>query len=491
MFRWSSQKISLRNRIFVSMIFLTIISTVLIAGVSILQYQNEAKQYHNEKFLNHENEILQHINYALATTSFPINTQNVPYIFREKIHEISSIHKIEVNFYDLNGKLIKSSASNFAVDSVNMQLSEDILKLVNKSVDKRYVERFVKDNQKYLASYTEIRDEKFKPIAILNLPYIEDDKLYNEELEKFLINTVQVYLFILTVSIFLAYYLSNYITNSLKIISEKINEIQLTKKNEKIHLDSKSKEIGLLINAYNDLVDQLEESAKKLAQSEREGAWREMAKQIAHEVKNPLTPMKLTIQNFERKFDANDPKIVEKLNQYTQTLLEQIDTMSAVASTFSNFASLPMQNNEWLQVNEVVGNALQVFESPNLHWYPDDNHPKLYFDRSQLVRLVTNLVKNALQATESVENPDVQIKVTSTNTDLYLSVSDNGIGIPEHIQDKIFEPKFTTKSSGMGLGLAIIKNIIESYQGSIQFTSIAFQKTEFIVHLPLHTNEIS
>jgi len=491
MFRWSSQKISLRNRIFVSMIFLTIISTVLIAGVSILQYQNEAKQYHNEKFLNHENEILQHINYALATTSFPINTQNVPYIFREKIHEISSIHKIEVNFYDLNGKLIKSSASNFAVDSVNTQLSEDILKLVNKSVDKRYVERFVKDNQKYLASYTEIRDEKFKPIAILNLPYIEDDKLYNEELEKFLINTIQVYLFILTVSIFLAYYLSNYITNSLKIISEKINEIQLTKKNEKIHLDSKSKEIGLLVHAYNDLVDQLEESAKKLAQSEREGAWREMAKQIAHEVKNPLTPMKLTIQNFERKFDVNDPKIAEKLNQYTQTLLEQIDTMSAVANTFSNFASLPVQNNEWLHVNEVIGNALQVFESASLHWKPDPNPPKLFFDRSQLVRLVTNLVKNALQATESVENPDVQIKLSSTKTDLYLSVSDNGIGIPESIQDKIFEPKFTTKTRGMGLGLAIIKNIIESYQGSIQFTSVAFQKTEFIVHLPLHSSEIS
>ncbi len=485
--QWN-RKLSLRNRIFLSMIFLTIISSALIAAVSLLQYRSENKVYQTKKFNDHETEILKHINYALSTTSFPIITENIPFIFKDKIHEISNIHNVQINFYNLNGELIKTSTSNFAVDSVSTKLSADLLRLINKSSEKKYSERIRINNKNYLNSYTEIVNEKFKPIAIMNLPYPEDDKIFRDEIGLFLIKMLQVYVFILFVSIFLAYYLSNYITNSLKLISEKINEIQLNKKNEKIYLDIKSKEINLLIDAYNDMVDQLEASAQKLAQSEREGAWREMAKQIAHEVKNPLTPMRLTIQNFERKFDATDPNIKEKLHQYTITLLEQIDTMSAVASTFSNFASIPVQNNELLNLTEVAQNTIDVFDNKKVRLITPNQVIQLVFDRSLLVRILTNLIKNAVQACKEVDVPKVEVVLEQHQNHALIRVLDNGIGIPEAIKDRIFEPKFTTKSSGMGLGLAIIKNIVESYQGTVHFESKPFESTEFVVTLPLKNN---
>lgn len=479
-----NKKISLRNRIFLSMIFLTVISSVLIAAVSLLQYSSENKIYLSKKFNDHEQEILKHINYALSTTSFPIVTENIPFIFKDKIHEISNIHNIQINFYNLKGELIKTSSSNFAIDSVASVLNKDLLRLISKSSDKKYVERVKIGNKNYLSSYTEIVDDKFKPIAIMNLPYPEQDKIFRDEIGLFLLKMLQVYIFILFISIFLAYYLSNYITNSLKVISEKINEIQLTKKNEKINLDIKSHEINLLINAYNDMVDQLEDSAQKLAQSEREGAWREMAKQIAHEVKNPLTPMRLTIQNFERKFDAKDPDIQNKIHQYTNTLLEQIDTMSAVASTFSNFASIPQQNNELLNLTKIAQNTIDVFDKNIVTLNASNETLYIFFDRSLIVRILTNLVKNALQATSHLVNAKVDVDISKENNTIRIDVTDNGVGISEDIQHRIFEPKFTTKTSGMGLGLAIIKNIVESYQGSIFFDSEPNIKTTFTVLLP-------
>ena len=154
------------------------------------------------------------------------------------------------------------------------------------------------------------------------MPYVEDDGFYEKELQNFLIRLGQVYAFMLLIAFALAYFLSSYITKSLKTISDKMRETSLNQKNEKIVLEANSKEINLLIKSYNGMVDELEQSAQKLAQSEREEAWREMAKQVAHEIKNPLTPMRLTVQSFERKFDANDPDLKQKLNSDFQSPAE-------------------------------------------------------------------------------------------------------------------------------------------------------------------------
>lgn len=485
-------KLSLRVRIFISMIFLTVISSILIASVSIYQFRKEAKDYHQERLLRKETAIKEHINYILNTTTYPLTTENIPLIFseRDKIHELSDIHGLEINFYDLEGNLLKSSKSSFAVDKDPKSIDIYLIKLVQSSLDKRYVEYREINGVKNLSSYSEIKDAQFKPLAVMNIPYIEDDGYYEKELQKFMIRFGQVYSFMLILSILLAYFLSSYITKSLKTIAEKLTITQLNRKNQKIELETSSTEIQLLIESYNNMVAELEDSAVKLAQSEREQAWREMAKQVAHEVKNPLTPMRLTIQNFERKFDPKDPNIHQKIKDYTKTLLQQIDIMSSVANAFSNFASMPAQQNERINVVEIIQLGLEIFNENYIRFEPSEKEIYLNMDRTQLIRIITNLVKNATQAvTDFTENPVVIVSVNQNSEKLIITVKDNGIGISEENKTQVFEPKFTTKSSGMGLGLGIIKKIIENYNGTITFESQQNKGTTFMVTLPINTYE--
>jgi len=328
------KNLSLRVRIFLSMIFLTLIASVLIAAVSIYQFRKEAREYHQDRLERKEIAIAEHINYVLQTTTYPLTTENIPLIFKDKIFELADIHSMEINFFDLKGKLLISSKAIFKLDKDKPKINPSTLKIIQSSIDKRYIEFSKINDQPFRSSYTYLKDTKFKPLGILNLPYEENTEFYDNEVQNFLIRFGQVYVFMFLISIVLSYFLSSYITKSLKIISDKMEETQLNQRNEKIVIVDGSKEINLLIKSYNNMVDKLEESATILAQSEREHAWREMAKQVAHEIKNPLTPMRLTVQSFQRKFDVNDPNIAQKLDDYTKTILQQIDTMTAVAGAF-------------------------------------------------------------------------------------------------------------------------------------------------------------
>lgn len=468
------------------MIVLIIVASILLASISIIQFKNEAKEYHQERLERKEDAIKENINYVLSNTTYPLTEKNLKLIFKDKIHELSDIHNFEINIYGLNGELIKSSKSTFSVDAVAPPIPKYIIKLVHSSIEKRYVDIKTIDGKKNRSSYSLIKDDKFKPLGILNLPYVEDDTYYQAELQNFLIRLAQVYTFMLLVAFGVAYFLSSYITKSLKTISDKLSETSLTQKNEKIVLEANSKEINLLIKAYNGMVDKLEESAHKLAQSEREEAWREMAKQVAHEIKNPLTPMRLTVQSFQRKFDANDPNLKQKLNDYSETLIQQIDAMSSVASAFSSFASMPAQQNENLNVVSVVELTLDIFNEEYIVFEADESEIISKMDRTQLVRIINNLVKNAIQSIpENQKEKSILVSVKKVDSNILISVKDNGIGIEPESIERIFEPKFTTKSSGMGLGLGIIKNIIENYKGTITFDSQSGKGTTFIVCLPL------
>ena len=232
------------------------------------------------------------------------------------------------------------------------------------------------------------------------------------------------------------------------------------------------------------MIDELEQSAAKLARSEREQAWREMAKQVAHEIKNPLTPMRLSVQSFERQFDPGDPNVRTKVAEYSKTLIQQIDTMSNIASAFSNFAEMPAQQNETLDVVKIVKLALDIFNEDYIHFIADEEVIIAKLDRTQLIRVVTNLVKNAIQAVPDVEAPRILVSVVSEGSFVKIAVADNGIGISDEYKDKVFEPKFTTKSSGMGLGLGMVKNIVETYHGSISLQSVEGKGTTFTVAIP-------
>mgnify|MGYP003114350058 FL=1 len=479
------KRLSLRARIFVAMILLVLLASILIAAVTIYQYNEEAKDYHRERLERKEKAIRSSINFAIRETTYPVTTENIPLIFKTKIFDIDAIHNLQINLYDLDGQLLKSSKRTIQRDTTEICLSAEVLNKLSNTLEHRHVIKIRENGQTFQSSYTFITDQKFKNLAILNLPYLENDDFLNRELKEFLLRLGYAYLVMILVAIGFAYFISKYITRSLKTISDKMNEIRLEKRNKKIEIESSSDEIETLVNSYNSMIEELEDSAVKLATSEREQAWREMAKQVAHEIKNPLTPMRLSVQSFQRKFNPEDENIHQKVEEYSNTLIEQIDTMSSIASAFSNFAKMPAQKSEILNVAHIVKLALDIFNEHYIMFYPDDDDIIAKFDRTQLIRVVTNLVKNGIQAIpEGSENPKIEVRVFSENDTVNITVEDNGFGISEENKAKIFEPKFTTKTSGMGLGLAMVKNIVETYNGSITFTSQLGKGTIFTVAFP-------
>ncbi len=466
------------------MILLVLIASVLIAGVTVYQYREQSKDYHRSRLERKEGQIVQSIEYTLKATTYPVTTENLALILKDEIYRIADVQNVNFNIYDLQGNLIKSSRPKFNYDSITSKLDVHILEALSVSLDKRYVEQNAAVGDKYQDAYRYITDNKFKPIGILNIPYFEDNTFNEMELREFLMRLGAVYLVMFGIAIVLAYLISKYITRSLQTISDKMNQTRLAQRNQKIIVEKPSSEIKTLIESYNSMIDQLEASAARLARSEREQAWREMAKQVAHEIKNPLTPMRLSVQSFQRKFDPEDPDANTKIEEFSRTLIQQIDTLSSIASAFSSFAEMPAQQNETLNVVQTVKLALDIFNENYIHFIADEEKIIAKLDRTQLVRVVTNLVKNAIQAVPDVDSPRILVTVASDGDEVKISVADNGTGISDDFKDKVFEPKFTTKTSGMGLGLGMVKNIVETYQGTIDFTSQKGKGTVFTVKFP-------
>ena len=484
------QNISLRIRIFIAMILLIFLATILIISVTIYQYDEQTKEYNVSRFGRKEETLKKETAIQLYQRStIAVTTENLQTIFHKAIYEIAFIHNLEISLYDLKGSLLKTSVPFGLKDSIPKNLSTLKVSQLKSSTNSRVFEIIEFNKINIETSYTYILDALSNRIGILKLEFNQDNTAQEYELKEFLTRLIIVYFFMFLIAIMLAYFLSSYITRSIKSITDKMKRTRLNERNEKIVLNSASAEIGILVEGYNNMIDELEESAVKLATSEREQAWREMAKQVAHEIKNPLTPMRLSVQSFERRFDVTDPNIKEKLKEYSNTLIQQIDVMSSIAAAFSDFAKMPKPKKEKIEIIGVVKMALDIFNEDDVSYHPMEKELFANLDKTQLIRIVTNLIKNATQAVEEKENPTIDVKVFCKKDKIFIEVSDNGKGIKEEVEHLIFEPKFTTKTSGMGLGLPMIKNIIEAYDGSINFSSKVGQGTIFTVILPKNINE--
>ena len=471
------------------MILLVLLASILILVVTVYQYDEQTKDYNIQRFERKEAIIKETIELELKNkTTYLVKTENLSRIFQDRIYEISSINKLNISLFDLEGNLLKTSLGNAFEKIEEKPLSKEIITELAQNSNHRILKSSNDNDISFQTSYSYINDPKFKRIGILKVQFTQDNSEIEYELKEFITRLSLVYVLMFLIAISLAYFLSSYITRSIKTISDKMQQTRLNKRNEKIILEEASSEIEVLVDAYNSMIDELQESAVKLAKSEREQAWREMAKQVAHEIKNPLTPMRLTVQSFERKFDPKDENSKEKLAEYSNTLIQQIDVMSSIASAFSDFAKMPTQKREKIEVISVVKLALDIFNSAHIKYLPKEDELFANLDKTQLIRIVTNLVKNAIQAVEEIQKPLVIVKVFLKNKKIFIEVSDNGKGIKQEVEHLIFEPKFTTKTSGMGLGLPMIKNIIEAYDGSINFTSLEGEGTTFTVTLPNKLN---
>ena len=474
--------ISLRFRIFIFMILMVAVSSILLATLTLIEYNYQSEYYHNDRLERKENQLILSLNYVIQNSSLD-NNDIIKNISDSRIDEISKIQNIEFKLYDLDGNLLKNSDLESTVDLVELKIPAYIVeKFKNNNTD-----RFVEDNvnvKNYKVAYDILKDQNNKPIGILYIPYYEFDFLNDDKLNSILYSLGFVLLNIIIISTFFAYFLSRHITNPLFQISNRLKLTKLSQTDNKIILKNPPKELAELVNSYNLMIDELEDSAIKLAKSERENAWREMAKQVAHEIKNPLTPMRLTIQSFQKNFNLENKNVNLKVDEFSKSLIQQIDVMSSIAGAFSDFAKMPEQKKELLNLNKLIDSALDIFDKELINFSFDSNEVLANLDKSQLIRVLTNLVKNAIQSVPKDRDPIVDVYLSSTTTDAIIKISDNGSGIDEENKLKIFEPRFTTKSSGMGLGLSIISNIVKSFGGSIKFETKMNIGTTFTITLP-------
>lgn len=479
----SRKKISLRTRIFLAMTLLVVMASIFIVLVTVYQYKEQSIDYHTKRLERKEQAVKKEISYIFKNAGNSLTDSQMDSILKERISQIADIQNLTIRIYNLKGKVIAQKSRETAPYKHD-SLSVKTLTQLAASKNHRLLNIVNINGTKVQALFIYVLDSSKKPVAILHIPYFNTSTVFEGELEEFLMRLMGVYIVLFFIAIGVSYIISSYITRSLKTISAKIRLTDISRRNKKIYLKNPSKEIEALISAYNAMIDELEASAVKLAQSEREEAWREMAKQVAHEIKNPLTPMRLTIQSFQQRFNPNQSDNKQKLEEFCNSLIEQIDTMTAVASAFSSFAKMPVGKSESLNIVAVVKSALDIYTEDYIEFKASRNDISLNFDKTQLIRIVTNLVKNAIQACESVTNPQIFVEVSQTKKYVIFTVKDNGKGIKAENISQVFEPKFTTKSSGMGLGLPIVKKIIETYKGRISFESTQNVGTIFTVTIP-------
>jgi len=474
---------SIRSRIIISTIGILVVSSLIIIVISILQYKEEAKDYNIKRLDRKERAIRSSVNLILRRTTFPITTENIPLIFKDEIHHIASVHNMNVEIYDPEGHLLISSFPSFGQDTVVHIIPPDVLDSLYKSPEKkvRIYEKTVKGET--ISSYTYLTDPKFKPIGILHIPYTSKSDFYQSEMKEFLKRLGTVYIFLVILAILVSFYLSKMITRSLNVVSEKISQTNMEGKNQKIRTQNLPDELKSIVEAYNKMVDTLEESRRRLIKVEREAAWKEMAKQIAHEIKNPLTPMKLSIEHFVKTFRPDDPDYKSQLEDFRKIMIEQIEAMNRIATSFSEFTKIGELQLEEHDLLETIDTTAGLFPGM-VHWSSNKPQVWLRFDKTRIKQALINIIKNAKQAHQHPEEARVHIQVEDRQTYVEIIIDDNGPGIPPEIMDSIFEPKFTTKSSGAGLGLAIVKRIVETHGGWIKAENRREGGARFIIHLP-------
>jgi nitrogen fixation/metabolism regulation signal transduction histidine kinase len=401
---------------------------------------------------------------------------------------ISEIHGLDVNLYDTLGNLrFSSNPAIYTKGVLSEKMNPEAYFKVHNLRAIQSVAEEKMGKVSYLSIYCPVRDDEGNAHAFLNIPSYSTQEELKQEISNFLVTIINLNAFIFLVAGAIALFITNRITSSFTIIGQKMRDINLRKMNQEI-VWKRNDEIGELVKEYNKMVHKLDESADALAKSEREGAWRQMARQVAHEIKNPLTPMKLSIQYLQKAIDNNSGNVKEMTTNVARTLVEQIDHLSKIASDFSQFANIGNPRNEVFDLHDLLYSLTSLYEtreSIRFEWDPVPEKVMLFADKTQLNRLFTNLLQNAVEAPDGISQRLIDIQEELNGEYITVSVRDNGGGIPEHMQDKIFTPNFTTKTSGTGLGLAMSKSIAEQAHGEIWFESVLGDGTTFFVKLPL------
>lgn len=486
--------LNIRSQIHGTIIFISALS-FLVIGIATISFFIQRYTRNNIDQLSRTaygavKEMEQRVEAAGLLTNNVINFSDTAsvYALENVLENIADAHGLIINIFDLKGTLQVTSDKDvykrgLLSTKMHPQAYYDLknLKLVQK-VQEETANQFT-----YQSIYIAMRSVKGDTYAYLNVPSFYSQIGLRQEISNFIVTIINLNAFIFLIAGVIALFITNRITRSFSLIGDKMKAITLGKTNEEI-VWTRDDEIGELVTQYNKMVHQLEQSANALAKSEREGAWREMARQVAHEIKNPLTPMKLSIQYLQRAIQTNQPNVQQLTSNVASTLIEQIDHLSKIAADFSQFANISNKKIEQVDLHSVIRSLVDLYSSNpriELQWNQLNEPLFMRTDKTQMNRLFTNLLTNAVDACSEARQCLVTISERIAGNDVILSVADNGEGIPAETQSKIFTPNFTTKTSGTGLGLAMCKSIVEQANGSIWFETKEGEGTTFYVRLPL------
>ncbi len=481
----NANKILYKTRIQLSIV-LSVVATLIIVGWTTFYYIKDEYLKQQQSAIREKVRKVQ--------LSFERQILNVGVIknddaAKSEFNQFADVNAAFLNLYDIKGNLILTSLDkmyDYGIIAKKMGPRAYIhLHLMQRS-------EYVNPSEKigtfsYAAGYAPIRNAQNQTIAYMGMPYYSNEADYQAKIGLFINTLINIYALVFVLIGVLAVFLANQITNPLTFIQDSIRKTKLGQRNQPI-VWHRQDEIGSLIKEYNKMIAALEISATKLARSERESAWREMAKQVAHEIKNPLTPLKLGVQLLEKSWKEKDPNFEKKFASFNKSFIEQIDSLATIASEFSTFAKMPDTKLEQLELLTFIDQALAVFNtSDNVEIVVLNRTNRrivVLGDKDQLIRTFNNLLKNAIEASEGKKSV-IKIRVINDDKNVYVEIEDNGKGIDTTLKDKIFVPNFTTKSSGTGLGLAFVKQAIENAGGTIEFTSEINMGTTFYLTFPI------
>ncbi len=413
---------------------------------------------------------------------------DLQYNYLQKLIEnLGENYTSDINLYDTKGYLINTTREQLYDKGI---LSQYIHPVPFEKIKYQNVKSYIQLEQigkklNYFSAYQGVYNDQKKLIGIIHVPYFTETKEFNNDINEYILSIINIYILLIIIALITGYIIAQKITEPLKILSNNLKNLQLNNLNQQLKWNTND-EIGQLIKQYNSTLEKLELNIKKLAQKERESAWREMAQQVAHEIKNPLTPMKLSMQHFLMRWDDMDEETKNiKFKDVAKNMIEQMNQLAAIASDFSSFAKINEGKKETILLDEVLNNVISVFNTNDIIEYVNENdHSYVNGNKNELNRLFTNILQNAIQAVSDQVKPQIYMHKKISDQFIEIKIKDNGDGIPIEIQDKIFTPKFTTKNSGSGLGLAMVKQIIDFHDGKIYFET-SNEGTTFTILLPV------
>lgn len=488
--RWSimiSQNRILYSTRIQTFVVSAVVFTLVIAGV--ITYFNLSLQYRKQQ---EEAAISQGVQLAgaLEARTFRRGPIDQDALNEQELNLIAETMSSDFNLYGTDGELIYSTQPKvYDLGLTSRFINPEAWLYLNNYRSEEYLQRENIGSLNYLVSYASLKNEDKQTIAYLSLPFFSNQKELDSQLGLLLNTLINIYAFVIVALGLFAVFVANQVTAPLALVQRSLARTKIGRNNEPIFW-KRNDEIGSLIKEYNNMIVALDHSTNQIMRSERESAWREMAKQVAHEIKNPLTPLRLGVQLLNRSWRENDPDFDQKFERFSKSFIEQIESLNHIASEFSNFAKMPATILTDMNIVEVIEQAISIYsENKSIQINVKVNGPKqimIHGDRDQLLRSFNNLIKNAIEARVKGRPFIILIKVEPLFSGFVsIDIQDNGKGIDEILREKIFQPNFTTKSSGTGLGLAFVKQAIETIGGTISYKTKTSVGTTFYILIPL------